>query len=225
VSVKPIYSITPFSLLDFKDYTSCIIWFAGCNMKCLYCYNPEIVNGKGVYSFDSVLSFLDKRIGLLDGVVFSGGECTLHKELIPFIMKVKDRGFKVKIDTNGLKPAVVDQLIDAQLIDYVALDFKSLPEDFQKITYSSAFNQFEKTFDLLNGSSVPFEIRTTIHSSLISSKVLTKMVKYLEHKKYKNEYFLQPYKNGVEVLTELPRSHISEEYQRVSSLSFPISWR
>ena len=105
--VKPIENITPFSLLDFQDLCACIIWFTGCNMRCSYCYNPEIVFGKGKYNFEEAIQFLQKRINLLDGVVLSGGECTLHKELIPFVKEIKNLGFKIKIDTNGTYPSKI----------------------------------------------------------------------------------------------------------------------
>ena len=70
---KPIYNITPFTLLDYPDKSACIIWYVGCNMRCLYCYNPEIVLGKGTTTFSEAISFLKSRQGLLDAVIFSGG--------------------------------------------------------------------------------------------------------------------------------------------------------
>ena len=113
----PIYSITPFTLLDYAHKSACILWFAGCNMRCLYCYNPEIVLGKGSISFEKALGFLRSRKILLDGVVFSGGECLLHKNIIELIAEVKKMGFLVKIDTNGSQPKVLKSLIEKQLID------------------------------------------------------------------------------------------------------------
>ena len=80
---KLIHSITPFTLLDFPNKTACIVWFAGCNMKCSYCYNPEVVFGKAKLSVEDLMVFLHKRIGLIDGIVLSGGECTLYKEIYP----------------------------------------------------------------------------------------------------------------------------------------------
>ena len=85
----PIYSITPFTLLDYPHQSACILWFAGCNMRCLYCYNPEIVLGKGKLTFQDALDFLHTRKNLLDAVVFSGGECLLHKNCLEFIATVK----------------------------------------------------------------------------------------------------------------------------------------
>lgn len=225
MAADPIYSITPFSLLDFKDYTSCILWFAGCNMKCSYCYNPEIVNGKGVYSYQDAHTFLSKRKGLLDGVVLSGGECTLHRDLIPFIQQIKDKGFKVKMDTNGLKPEVIEELVSKKLLDYVALDFKTLNNDFYKITKTISFPKFEQTLNILLENKLSFEVRTTIHSELISKEQLQQMISFLEEKNYQNTYYLQAFRNNVETISELPLSHLSREINQVESDCFPIEWR
>ena len=118
-------------------------------MRCLYCYNPEIVNGKGSLSFEKILSFLHTRKNLLDAVVFSGGECLLHKNILSLIEEVKKMGFLVKIDTNGSKPEILQQLIKNKWIDYVALDFKAMPSHFEKITQSKLFLPFEQSLQLL----------------------------------------------------------------------------
>jgi pyruvate formate lyase activating enzyme len=110
VLAKPICNITPFTLLDYPNKSACILWYAGCNMRCLYCYNPEIVLGKGAITFSETISFLKKRKGLLDAVVFSGGECLIHKNIVEQIKEVKALGFLVKIDTNGSNSKVVKQL-------------------------------------------------------------------------------------------------------------------
>ena len=166
----PIYSLTPFTLLDYPHKSACILWFAGCNMRCLYCYNPEIVLGKGSLSFENILSFLQSRKNLLDAVVFSGGECLLHKKIIPLITEVKKMGFLVKVDTNGSQPKVLQELIQKELIDCIALDFKAMPGNFEKITQSKLFIPFEKSLLLLLQSGIPFEVRTTVHSDLLNKK-------------------------------------------------------
>lgn len=194
-------------------------------MKCLYCYNPEIVIGKGVYSYQDVFTFLSKRRGLLDGVVFSGGECTLHKDLIPFIEEIKRQGFRVKIDTNGLKPEVIQELLEKNLIDYAALDFKTLAPDFYKITKTISFNKFEQTLEVLQKSKIPFEVRTTVHSDLISRENLEKMISFLEQKEYRNTYYLQPFRNNVETISALSVSNIHPIIKQVRSDAFPIEWR
>ena len=153
---KPIYSLTPFTLLDYPHKSACILWFAGCNMRCLYCYNPEIVLGKGRISFDEILVFLQKRTNLLDAVVFSGGECLLHKNIIVLIQEIKKLGFLIKIDTNGSKPNILNELIENKWIDYVALDFKSMPNHFEKITQSNLFKSFENSLKSLIKNKFPF---------------------------------------------------------------------
>ena len=143
---KPISYITPFTLLDYPHKSACILWYVGCNMRCLYCYNPEIVLGKGTISFDEVKQFLQKRKGLLDAVVFSGGECLIHKNIVEHIRELKELGFLIKVDTNGSKPFVLKQLLEENLVDYVALDFKALPKKFENITKSNLFKPFEEFF-------------------------------------------------------------------------------
>ncbi|WP_264551153.1 anaerobic ribonucleoside-triphosphate reductase activating protein [Flavobacterium sp. N2038] len=225
LTAKAIYSITPFTLLDYPGKTACIIWFAGCNMKCLYCYNPDIVLGKGKIDFENVLSFLKSRKGLLDGVVLSGGECTMHKNIIPFIEKIKALGFMVKIDTNGSKPLVLKELIQKKLIDYAALDFKSLPETFEHITQSDWFSEFEQSFSLLMDSVIPFEIRTTYHSSLISESEFIKMIAYLETRNYEGNYYVQHFMNNVPTLSKLENSDKKIRLKDFSTTKIKVIFR
>jgi pyruvate formate lyase activating enzyme len=203
---KSISSITPFTLLDYPHKSACILWYAGCNMRCLYCYNPEIVLGKGTIAFTNVIAFLKTRIGLLDAVVFSGGECLIHKNILEHIELVKKMGFLVKIDTNGSSPKVLKKLLELNLIDFVALDFKALPEKFEAVTKSNLFTDFEASFELLKSSKIKYEIRTTYHSELCSKKDLKQMSAYLEEKGYDNNFYVQNYINGSETLSPLPRS-------------------
>lgn len=191
----PIDSITPFTLLDYPDKTACILWFAGCNMRCVYCYNPGIVHSQGKFDYDHALSFLKKRKNLLDGVVLSGGECTTHKGISDFIQQVRDLNMKIKLDTNGSNPLVMDELILQQKLDYVALDFKAPKEKFHAITKSKLFNRFEKSLDLLVNSDVNFEIRTTVHNQLLSKEELYKMIDYLILKGYTGKYYIQQFIN------------------------------
>lgn len=203
---KSISNITPFTLLDYPHKSACILWYAGCNMRCLYCYNPEIVLGKGTISFTEVISFLKTRIGLLNAVVFSGGECLIHKNILEHIELVKKMGFLVKIDTNGSSPKVLKKLLDANVIDYVALDYKALPNKFKTITKSNLFAEFEASLELLNSSKIKYEIRTTYHSELCSNADLIEMQNYLNNKGYTGNFYVQNFSNGSETLSPLPRS-------------------
>lgn len=175
-------------------------------MRCTYCYNPDIVLGKGRMSIDKVLEFLQARRGLLQGVVLSGGECTLHPAIFPMLETVKNQGFEVKIDTNGSRPNVLRALIDRQLVDYIALDFKALEHRFQAITKSGLFPEFVESLSLLNRSNVPFEVRSTVHSELITYDDLKAMVNFLKQHGYCGSYYVQHYVNGVPVLGQLGRS-------------------
>ncbi len=225
LSIKGIFSLTPFTLLDYPHKTACIVWFAGCNMRCLYCYNPEIVLGKGKIDFNEALSFLKTRKGLLDGVVLSGGECTLHKKIIDFIKEIKAMGFEVKIDTNGSNPKILNSLIRNQLIDYVALDYKSLPHTFKKLTQSGLFSEFEKSLQLLIQSKIPFEVRTTFHSSLIKENDFVKMIAYLEAKNFEGNYYVQHFMNNVPTLSKLDDSNKKIQLKDFSTPKIKVIFR
>jgi len=222
---KPIYNITPFTILDFPELTACILWFAGCNMRCDYCYNPEIVTGKGKINYKEVLSFLDQRKGLLDGVVLSGGECTLHKGLPWLAKEIQNKGMQVKIDTNGSRPEVLEKLISKNLVDYIALDFKALPRFFEKITRTDLYLPFEKSLDLLLNNRVPFEIRTTVHSDLINADNLKEMATFLIKKGYKGTYYLQHFVEASQTLKTLGPSS-KDSYTSLAQLNdLEIEWR
>jgi pyruvate formate lyase activating enzyme len=190
---KPIYSITPFTLLDYPDQIACILWFAGCNMRCPYCYNPEIVTGKGQLLISDVIDFLNKRIKLLDAVVLSGGECTLHPEVFMLADFIKQKGMSVKVDTNGSKPSVLHQLIENGLLDYVALDFKASRAKFQKVTGTNLYDTFIQSLDLLKKSNIKFEVRTTVHSDLLSTEDILNMSTVLDDAGYTDKYYIQHY--------------------------------
>ena len=220
---KAIHSFTPFTLLDYPDKSACILWFAGCNMKCDYCYNPEIVFGKGLFYFSEIYSFLKSRKNLLDAVVLSGGECLIHKDIIPFIKLVKSLGFLIKVDTNGSQPKVLEKLIEENLIDYVALDFKGPKEKFFTITKSDFYTQFLSCLELLQASSIPFEIRTTYHSSLLNPEDIAAMQHVLLELGYDKDYYIQNFRNYQNTIAPLPDSQsISEKdiHQNMTKIIF-----
>lgn len=175
-------------------------------MRCVYCYNPDIVLGKGRMPVAKALEFLRSRKGLLQGVVLSGGECTLHPAIFPLLEVAKGYGFTTKVDTNGSRPEVLKALIAQRLVDYVALDFKALEHRYHAITQSELFPQFAESLALLIRSGVPFEVRTTVHSELITYGDLGAMVEFLRQHAYQGPYYIQHYVNGVPVLGMLDRS-------------------
>ena len=220
---KAIHSFTPFTLLDYPDKSACILWFAGCNMKCDYCYNPEIVFGKGAFNFSEIVSFLKSRRNLLDAVVFSGGECLIHKDIILFIKLVKSLGFLIKVDTNGSQPKVLEKLIEEQLIDYIALDFKGPKEKFFAITKTDFYSQFLSCFEVLQASYIPFEIRTTYHSSLLNPEDIVAMQDVLLELGYDKNYYIQNFRNYQNTIVPLSDSKsISEKdiHQNMTKIIF-----
>jgi pyruvate formate lyase activating enzyme len=192
--------------LDYPDKTACILWFAGCNMRCLYCYNPDIVLGKGKIDFNQVFQFLRKRKGLLDGVVLSGGECTMHKDLIPLMETIKQEGFLVKLDTNGSKPTVIQQGIEKSLLDYVSLDFKAPFSKYEMLTKSNYSAEFCQTLETLLQSKIPFEVRTTVHSELLNLEDLFDMCTFLKEQGYESPFYIQQFINDTPTLSPLPYS-------------------
>lgn len=225
-SVKgAIYSITPFTLLDYPNKTACILWLAGCNMRCLYCYNPEIVFGKGKITFDHALQFLQTRIGLLDGVVLSGGECLLHNDILAFASKLKALGFLIKVDTNGSRPNALRQMLRLGLVDYVALDFKALPEDFKNVTDSALFAHFKESLSELVQAKILFEVRTTFHSQLLDQNKLEAMLHWLEQMGYCGKYFIQHFKNGVDTIGGLGHSTLQLDEALFKSPTIEVVFR
>ena len=200
---KPIYHITPFSMLDFPDMLSCIIWFAGCNMNCGYCYNVDVVRGKGKINFNEALDFLSSRNKLLDGVVLSGGECLMHHNLENFIQEIKVLGLKIKVDTNGSQPKNLEKLLQKNLLDYVALDFKAPADLFLKVTSINKFDEFVQCFKLLKQAGIPFEVRTTYHSDLLEIDSVQLMASFLEELGYSGPFYIQNFFDNCKTLGNL----------------------
>jgi len=197
---KSIYSLTPFTLIDYPDKTSCVLWFAGCNMRCSYCYNPEIVLGKGKLSFYDIRDFLYSRRDLLDGVVLSGGECLLHDSVKDILIAIKEMKFLIKIDTNGSRPKILKQFINNQLIDYVSLDFKATKAKTFQITKADFYAEFVICLGILLKSDIQFEVRTTVHSALLDQNDIDEMVITLTELGYRGKYYIQHYRNESETI-------------------------
>ena len=202
----PIYDVTPFTLLDYPGKTACIVWFSGCNLRCGYCHNPEIVRGKGKCTSEQVLAFLKKRQGMLDGVVLSGGEATLYKDIVTFARQVKQLGYAIKLDTNGTRPDIIEKMLKGGLLDYIALDYKAPASKYKSVTETHLFKYFDKTLGILSlQSKVPFEVRTTVHSDILNERAVTDIMDDLNTLGYRGTYYVQNYiNNNNPVLGSLP---------------------
>ena len=188
---KIVYNITKFTTTDYVGHLSCIIWFVSCNFRCLYCYNDNIVYTKeGNYTQNNILDFLKTRIGLLDSVVLSGGEATVHN-VIPICKEIKKLGFKIKLDTNATNLPQIKKLIELNLLDYIAIDFKAPKYKFKEIVGVDMYDNTIKTIQYLISIDFTFELRTTINKSLLDENDINSMIETISNLGYKNIYYLQ----------------------------------
>lgn len=163
------------SLIDFPGLVSCVLFVPGCNYNCFYCHNRSLIDGSHIIMTPQyVQDFLQKRVGLLDGAVISGGEPTLQSDLIPFIKKVRSYGYQIKLDTNGSRPEVVEEILLQDLCDYFSVDYKAPSEQYPEICGAGTdAAQVIKTIELLSENKIPFEVRTTVIPQLGSEELIT----------------------------------------------------
>lgn len=197
----PIVGLQKTSLIDYPGYLASIIFTAGCNMCCPYCHNPELVSGSNYRDrLDEilVLEHLKKRSHLLDGVVITGGEPTIHgRELLNFTQQVKKLNYLIKLDTNGTNPELLEKLITENQVDYIAMDLKSSDNELNKFIQNKKeqanIRQSLKILKRLNNLSHPvIEFRTTLHPHLHNEKKFIDMLELIEGTSL---YVLQTFRN------------------------------
>mgnify|MGYP003430320930 FL=1 len=182
------------TLLDFPGHVACTVFLGGCNFNCPFCYNASLigsVDAEELMSSDEFFKYLNNRKGILDGVAITGGEPLLHKEVKEFIQRIKNLGFKVKLDTNGSFPKVLKNLIDEQLVDYVAMDIKNTLDKYC-LTVGCKINieDIKESIQILINSNIDYEFRTTIVKEYHSIDEFTKIGELIKGAK---KYFLQCY--------------------------------
>ena len=158
------------TLLDFPGKVACTVFTGGCNFRCPFCHNASLVTHMDdeTISEDTFFRFLEKRLGILDGVCISGGEPTLQPDLYDFVKRIKDMGYAVKLDTNGYRPDVLRKLCEDSLVDYVAMDIKNSPEKYAMTAGLDTIDmsKIRESADFLMNGNIPFEFRTTVVSEL-----------------------------------------------------------
>jgi pyruvate formate lyase activating enzyme len=183
-----------FSLIDYPGKICAIVFTQGCNFRCPYCHNPELVDPnrfQQTINYDTIFSFLEKRKGEIDAVEITGGEPTIQNDLEEFIQKIKDMGYLVKLDTNGSNSIILEQLISKNLIDYIAMDIKAPLKKYKEITGVNVdTKEIEKCINLITGSGIEYEFRTTWVNSLLSEKDILEIGKILKGAK---RYILQEF--------------------------------
>jgi pyruvate formate lyase activating enzyme len=172
-----------FSLIDYPGKISAVVFLAGCNFRCGFCHNselviPELLEDQSKVSEKEFFDFLRTRQGKLDGVCITGGEPTIWQDLPEFIQKIKALGFLVKLDTNGTDPKMVEKVIG--LVDYFAIDIKNSPDKYKKtVNVDIDAADIEKTLKMIAARGIPLELRTTVVPGLISGEDFVKIKEWL----------------------------------------------
>ncbi len=208
------------TFIDYPEKIACIVFTQGCNFRCGYCHNPELFENKEpVLSVPAFFEFLNKRKGKLDGVVITGGEPTLHgKDLIEFIKEVKSLGFLVKLDTNGTHPDVLQELLNENLLDYIAMDIKAPLAKYKTITRTDIDTKIiKKSIDIIMNSGVDYEFRTTIVKSQLSVEDLRQIGELIQGaKRYYMQKFLATKILDKTLMSE--ESYTDEEFKNLRTI-------
>ncbi|MDO8565611.1 MAG: anaerobic ribonucleoside-triphosphate reductase activating protein [Candidatus Moranbacteria bacterium] len=217
--------IQKFTLIDFPGKIACVLFTGGCNYRCGFCHNPEFVLPEELAKLSksfipevAALNFLKRRRGMLEGVVISGGEPTIMPDLESFIVKVRDLGFAVKLDSNGNRPEVLRSLIEKKLVDYIAMDFKtSLPEYQSLVGKWADEKKLQESINLLKQGDVDYEFRTTLVREVHTPEILEAMSKTLVGSK---RLYLQTFRPGIVLDPTFKDYHAfsSEEMQDIAKL-------
>ncbi len=169
------------SMIDYPGKISCVVFTCGCNFICPFCHNASLipmVADEDMTDFhpELVISFLEKRKGLLEGVVITGGEPTLQKDLVSFCQIVKELGYPIKLDTNGSCPDVLRVLLEDGLVDYLAMDIKALPSEYYPlITKDNNYESLQESIGIIMASEIMYEFRTTCARPFVNTQMIQKI--------------------------------------------------
>jgi len=193
------------TLLDYPGKVASTIFTVGCSFRCHFCHNPELVlpekfDKKTFWSEEKILDFLESRVKLLDALVITGGEPTMHSGLESFIKKVRELGLLVKLDTNGTKPHIVERLIKKGLIDYIAMDIKAPWKKYEEVVGCSVdLEKIKKSVKIIIGSGIDHEFRSTVLPGLHSASDIIAMARQV---KGADAYFLQQFRPAEKLINE-----------------------
>ena len=207
------------TLIDYPGKIACVVFLAGCNFRCPWCYSSELVLPLKIVkqpriSETEIFNFLRERQGLLEGVVLCGGEPTVNKDLIKFIEKIKAMGFAVKLDTNGSNPGDLKDLVNSGLVDYVAMDIKSSPDNpayKNLMTEGITLDNIKESVDFLKKGSIDFEFRTTVVNTIHKKEEFLEIAKWIGGPEVK--YYLQNFR---------AEKTIDPEFEKVKP--YPDEW-
>lgn len=199
------------SLVDYPGKLAAVVFTPGCNMNCFYCHNRSLLHGQEQQIASAeVIAFLERRRGLLDGVVITGGEPTLQHDLEDFIRDVRSLGFEIKLDSNGTNPELLRRVIDQQLVDFVAMDIKAPLARYSEITQTTNdVRKISDSIDLLLQGRVEYEFRTTFAPQLSAAAVMAIAARIQGAQRYALQQYRQPVMDG-SMPTPRPESYIED---------------
>ncbi len=197
-----IHGLNKLTLLDYPSQTACTVFTGGCNFRCPFCHNRSLVlnpASQPLIDEGQFFSFLKKRKGVLDGVCITGGEPTCQADLFDFIKKIKELGYLVKLDTNGSHPLILKKLIDARLLDYVAMDIKNCLRLYPLSVGIETFDvkPIKESASLLLSNIVDYEFRTTVVEEFNTTESFIEISEWLSGAK---KYFLQAFKDSGDLI-------------------------
>jgi len=190
------------TLLDYPNKTACLLFTQGCNFRCPFCHNKSLLENSSnneIISEEEVFEYLEKRKNLLDGVCITGGEPLLQKNIEVFIKKIKEKGFLVKLDTNGSFPGRLKWLIDNKLVDYIAMDIKNNFMNYESASgvQNNNIENIKKSIEIIENSGIEHEFRTTVVKEIHNEKMLENICEFIG----KNEkYYIQNFVDNENVL-------------------------
>ena len=216
------------SLIDYPEKLSCVLFLSGCNFTCPYCHNPQLLKegASNTGSLDEKVfyEFLESHKGFIDGVVISGGEPTLQKELLLLCRKIKQMGFLIKLDTNGSRPKTIKSLIDEGLVDYIAMDVKTDPLSYPPaIAKEYDPGQTLASIETIMGSGIPYEFRTTCVKPIVDEQSIKNIARTIKGAEL---YALQRFRgdNGVldpRFFAKTGTGHSKDELGKLKAIAEP----
>lgn len=209
------------TLLDFPGKVACTLFTAGCNLRCPFCHNASLVthiDKEYIVSEEEILEYLKKRAGLLEGVCITGGEPLMHPGLEEFIRKIKALEYKVKLDTNGCFPEKLQSMIQAGVLDYVAMDIKNAPEKYETTVgiENFAVAPVEESVRILKQGNVEYEFRTTVVKELHTLKEIEKIAQWIQGAP---RYFLQNFVDSGDLICDAMSAVSKEELQQMKEIA------
>ena len=185
------------TLLDYPGKVACTVFLEGCNFRCPFCHNSQLLgsDAPAVMEKDQLLEFLSRRRGLLDGVCITGGEPTLCPELETLLQSIKAMGYSLKLDTNGSRPQVLRRLVEAELVDHVAMDVKNAPSRYPATCGIPGpdLHRIEESLTFLMSDAVDYELRTTLVAQLHDAPAMEEMGQWLHRLGHAKQLYLQSF--------------------------------